>query len=139
MGIFFDIYVFIAWFGSWSSSSGFGAFVMFFAWTGLLAFSVAASYCGGKISTFLTVLKVLASCFTLGLAFFAVPIIAVVCWILYFCGLGDWLNSAMPSMFPAGGYFFSEASASWIEWLLFGAWVVLRASSAKFMIKLSQS
>ncbi len=130
MGVLFDVYIFLAWFGSWSTASGFGAFVICLMWTGLMIFSVAASYAGGWLSIIMTFLS-------LGTKLLLAPAIAFGCWLAYFFGLGDWATNLWPSFFPKGGYFFSEASASGIEWLIFIVWAVLRGLSARFMAKLA--
>ena len=129
MSVLLDVYVFIAWCGAWSTWSGAGAFFISILWTALLIFSVVASYVGGWLSIIMTILSA-------GSNLFLAPGIAIVAWFLYFWGgLGEWLSSSMPSIFPEKGYLFSEVKASLVELIILAAWAFMRFMSFKFMSK----
>ena len=129
MAVLFDVYVFISWFGSWSTSSGFGAFLIFVLWTSVLVFSVVSSYIGGWFSIVMTIAS-------MGSNLLLAPAIALGAWVLYFVGLGDWLSQWLPRFFPAGGYLFSKASPSSLEIIVFVIWIGLRVASFQFIKKL---
>lgn len=129
MSVLLDVYIFIAWCGAWSAWSGGGAFLISILWTALLIFSVVASYVGGWLSIIMTILSA-------GSNLFLAPGIAIVAWFLYFWGgLGEWLSSSMPLIFPEKGYLFSEVKASLVELIILFVWVFFRVLSFKFISK----
>ena len=133
MGVLLDVYIFVAWFGGWSTHFGFGAFLICLLFAGLLTFAVASSYIGGKISLFMTVINCLAAVFSGGMSLFMAPIVACGSFVVYLLGGGDTLAKWFPSVFPPGGYLFSEATAGVWAGIVFLLWGYLRLSSMLFM------
>lgn len=129
MGVLLDVYIFIAWLGSWSTTSGFGAFLIFIMWSLIIIFSVVSSFIGGSLSIFFSLISILTGKWIL------TPLIGILSWTFYFFGLGDWLTKLWPMAFPKCGYLFSEESATMVEWMIFSLWSILRGSSLWFMIK----
>lgn len=129
MGVLLDVYIFVAWLGGWSTHSGFGAFLICLLLIGLLVFAVASSYAGGKLSLIMTFLAV----FSGGLSLFMAPIVACGSFVAYLLGGGDKLAAWFPSVFPPGGYLFSQVDAGIWSWMVLVAWGYLRLSSLLFM------
>lgn len=115
-----DIVMFVSWFGAWSTHSGFGAFIIALLWVAIMGAAVADAWFGA-CSNVINLISggVLASI-----------IVGPIVIILYFCGLGDWTSAAMPGLCPKGGYWFSEASATWIQHILFWIWIGWRSKIA---------
>lgn len=135
------IYVFLAWTGPWSSHSGFGAFFFCCLWfvtlgLGLFSAFVAPSILAVIISfsvrswfgkeagrTALNVVDMIYKGFkiTFMLPMLGVAGIALFC---YFFGAGEELHGYFPSIFPKGGYFFSDTPIPFYAYAVIGylAW-----------------
>lgn len=124
MFILFDVYIFIAWIGAWSTYSGFHALVIAAVWTLFMILAIIGSLFGGAISFLLTISG----------KWKTPVVIALMSWILYFCGLGDWLTGKWPNVFPQGGYMFTEASAAWFEHVILWCWVLFRLTPLRFLV-----
>lgn len=130
MGVLFDVYILFAWLGTREEHKKIEGVkelmpVLLFV---LLSACVVFSYVGGTISIIMTLLA-LAS---FGLTFFLAPIIALVAFIGYFCGLSDWL--ADNGVITAKGYLRCANEASWFQWLLLILWLYLRIDSLIFCL-----
>lgn len=129
------IYMFVAWTGAWSTHSGLSAVVFLFLWAATL---VVGFICAFFAPSILTILMSNGAKQMLGkeagrtvmnafdfldiardIAFF-IPLlfVAVVAFFGYLLGAADLLNWLVPSLFPKGGYLFSEASIPWYAYLV---------------------
>ena len=136
------IYVFLAWTGSWSSHSGFGAFFFCCLWLTTLGLGLFSAFIA---PSFLTVIisLIVRACFgknagrtalnivdiidvAVNGVTFMIPILAVagIALFSYFGSGWEELHGFFPSLFPAGGYFFSDAPVPFYAYVVIGylAW-----------------
>lgn len=135
------IYMFVAWTGAWSTHCGFSAVVFLFLWVATLVVGLICAFFAPSIYTILmsngikqmfgkeagrAAMNVIDFLDIVADITFVIPLILVVAvaFFGYLLGAADLLNRLAPSLFPQGGYIFSEASIPWYAYLgpLYLAW-----------------
>ncbi len=115
-------YVFLAWFGTWSTMSGIGAFFFFLLFTAMMIEATVTAYIPKGI---MSLISLISNLLTFGIGLFLPVIAGLVLYFGYFFGLGDIFTEMLPSIFPAGGYLFSDAGLSWQSCLMSGIYLAL--------------